>query len=149
MSGDCDGEDAYATASYKGGSQIAGPAPSRNFNSVPAVMHRPPLDHLQGPSISALRMVYAMDPPANLFPSFHAALATVVLLVPLRSRRLRVAVALWMIGICVSCALTKQHYVLDVVAGVLVGVFVVAVGERIAGRLERLCDPRGERVGGL
>jgi membrane-associated phospholipid phosphatase len=74
-----------------------------------------------GPSEAALATLYALDPPRNLFPSFHAALAVAVAAVARDSARWRLPAELWAFAVCLACVLTKQHYVLDVVAGAAVG----------------------------
>ena len=90
-------------------------------------IERPVLDSLTGPSASALRLIYAVDKPVNLFPSFHAAVALILLQLRPQSRLLRLGLVTWMIAICVSCVLTKQHYVLDVIAGLALGGVAVTV----------------------
>jgi len=77
-----------------------------------------------------LRLLYAVDRPVSLFPSFHAAVAPVLLALRPRNWVLRAALAFWMTAICASCVLTKQHYILDIVAGVLVGHAAVLVVRR-------------------
>jgi membrane-associated phospholipid phosphatase len=95
--------------------------------AVPGAMPRPALACDAGYALAALCAVYRIDPPTNLFPSFHAALAAIVACTPLRSRAARFGLRAWMAGICVSCVLTKQHYVADVVAGMAVGFGAMAV----------------------
>ncbi len=87
----------------------------------PVSIDRPPLDGYAGLSAAALRVLYAVDRPVSLFPSFHAAVAPILLQLRPPSRALRIGLAVWMTSICASCVLTKQHYVLDVFAGITVG----------------------------
>lgn len=60
-------------------------------------------------------ILYQFDPPVNCFPSLHAAIALIS------------AVALgawalpWATGIAISTVLTKQHFVVDTIAGLLLG----------------------------
>lgn len=70
----------------------------------------------------ALQIVHGADPPINCFPSSHCAVAT---LSALALRDVHppaylpgVALAL---GICVATVLTKQHYLIDTLAGILLG----------------------------
>ena len=91
----------------------------------PIYILRPALDGLDGPSATVLRVLYALDPPVSLFPSFHAAVPPILLQLRPPSRLLRLGLMTWMLAICTSCVLTKQHYVLDVVAGLAVGVIAV------------------------
>jgi membrane-associated phospholipid phosphatase len=112
---------------------------------VPAVMTRPVLDGRPDASARMLRAIYAIDPPSNLFPSFHAALAAIIAWAALAWPRAFPAVLAWMVAICASCLLTRQHYVLDVVAGVLVGLGAVAAvqaGVRYIARRREGRDPR-------
>jgi hypothetical protein len=99
----------------------------------PVFIVRPVLDGLDGPSVTVLRALYALDPPVSLFPSFHAAVPPILLQLRPPSRALRVGLVLWMIAICVSCILTKQHYVLDVIAGLAVGFGAVAIADVLLG----------------
>jgi membrane-associated phospholipid phosphatase len=67
-----------------------------------------------------IRDVYASDQPYNDFPSLHASLSTIFAIHWLRvDRRLGVPIAVWAALIVVSTVFVKQHYVPDVVVGVL------------------------------
>ncbi len=87
----------------------------------PISIERPPVGTLVGASASLLRTLYAVDRPVSLFPSFHAAVTPILLQLWPPSWGLRIGLVAWMAAICLSCVLTKQHYLLDVVAGLLVG----------------------------
>ena len=68
------------------------------------------------------RIIYAIDPPHNLFPSLHVAYSTLIIAAliahsPLTLRRLFL---LWLGLICLSVVLVHQHHVLDVPGGLLV-----------------------------
>jgi hypothetical protein len=70
-----------------------------------------------------LRLLHFLDPPMNLFPSLHLALATLAALTALRANVALGAVALaWAACILVSVCTTKQHFVLDALAGVALAV---------------------------
>jgi len=97
----------------------------------PVTIERPALDALTGASARALRAIYAIDKPVSLFPSFHAAVAPILVQLRPSSPLLRVFIWAWMGSICLSCVLTKQHYVLDVVAGLAVGGMSVVLAERV------------------
>jgi membrane-associated phospholipid phosphatase len=97
----------------------------------------------EGPSEKMLGLVYAVDPPRNLFPSFHAAIAAIVALVGAPSPTVRLGLGTWALAICIACVSTKQHFVLDVVAGVLVGVLTVRLAERAMSYVRR---PRASRL---
>ena len=67
-----------------------------------------------------IRDVYASDQSFNDFPSLHASLSTIFAIHWLRvDRRLGVPIAIWAGLVVVSTVFVKQHYVPDVVAGVL------------------------------
>ena len=87
-----------------------------------------------------IREVYAGDQPYNDFPSLHASLSTIFAIHWWRvDRRIGLAVAIWAALIVVSTVFVKQHYVADMVAGVLLA-FVASrgslrlVGERRVSR---------------
>ncbi len=114
--------------------------------AIPATMPRPNLDAESGASIAMLRTVYRMDPPANLFPSFHAALAAIIARVATGMPALvRLTVPPWMFLICVSCVTTKQHYLFDVLAGALVGFGTWGGAVRLVDYLGRVRGPRDAR----
>jgi len=80
-----------------------------------------------------LLLLYTVDPPLNLFPSLHLALATLAALAAWRVNRGLGAFALfWTACIAVSVCTTKQHFAVDAVAGVglaaLAHVAIVARG---------------------
>jgi len=67
-----------------------------------------------------LRGVYDADPPRNCFPSLHVATPVVAALTCYRVHRgVGFAAAFWAALIAVSTLFTKQHYVADVLAGLL------------------------------
>jgi hypothetical protein len=96
----------------------------------PAVMRRPDLSAARDLSVLALRTLYAFDPPTNLFPSFHAAVAAVLTQIRFRSPVVRAVIRLWMAAICAACVLTKQHEAADVLAGVAVGLGAIWLTDR-------------------
>lgn len=74
---------------------------------------------------SMLRDVYAGDQPYNDFPSLHASLSTMIALHWLRvDRRAGAPIALWASLVAISTVFVKQHYLPDLVAGVLLGAVV-------------------------
>ena len=67
-----------------------------------------------------IRDVYASDQPYNDFPSLHASLSTIFAIHWWHvDRRIGVPVAIWVVLIVVSTVFVKQHYVADMIAGVL------------------------------
>lgn len=99
------------------------------FWCLPSQMMHPALDAV-GPSSRALAWFYIIDPGFNVFPSLHVANAAyVACLIG------RVAGAGWTIlgwGLCLliaaSTLFVKQHYLLDLPAGLFLGV----LGYRLA-----------------
>jgi membrane-associated phospholipid phosphatase len=91
------------------------------FLLYPTVAPRP--SHVMGDGFFAwsLRGVYAIDPPYNCFPSLHVAYSCLAALVAYHVHRgVGRAALLWAAVISVSTLFTKQHYVVDVVAGVAI-----------------------------
>ena len=100
------------------------------YVAAPVAIARPAIEG-RGISAILLRAVYAADQPTNLFPSFHGAVAAILLSLRPPSRIVRVALVCWMVAICIACVLTKQHYVLDVVAGLVVGLVAVTIADAL------------------
>ena len=73
-----------------------------------------------GFSAWSLRLAYSLDPPHGCFPSLHVAYSCVSALTCYRVHRgVGAAAGLWAALIGVSTLYTKQHYVVDVLAGAL------------------------------
>jgi membrane-associated phospholipid phosphatase len=79
-------------------------------------------------------LISAVDGPRNAFPSLHAAmglLAVVTLCSHLRACRVspswRVALTLWWIALLYSTLATRQHRVLDLLAGICLGLLSFAL----------------------
>jgi len=88
------------------------------FLLYPTTGPRP--DHVIGDGFDAwsLRLAYSLDAPYNCFPSLHVAYSFVSALTCYRVHRgVGAAAALWAALIGVSTLYTKQHYVVDVIAG--------------------------------
>lgn len=70
----------------------------------------------------ALRLNYALDSRYNCFPCLHVAHSFVSALACYRvNRRVGIVAATWAALIAVSTLLVKQHYLVDVIAGTLMG----------------------------
>jgi membrane-associated phospholipid phosphatase len=81
-----------------------------------------PVLHPPYPDLSTafLALVYRIDPPGNVFPSLHVAQSFVLaLLLRLDRPRLGTAAVVMASLLAVSTLTTKQHFVADVVAGLL------------------------------
>lgn len=90
------------------------------FLLYPTVAPRPAQLPGDGFAAWSLRTVYAIDPPHGCFPSLHVAYSFVSALTCYRVHRgVGAAAGLWAALIGVSTLYTKQHYVVDVLAGAL------------------------------
>lgn len=90
------------------------------FVLYPTAAPRPA--HVFGDGFSAwtVRLVYSLDTPYNCFPCLHVAYSYVSVLTCYRVHRgVGAAAGLWAALIGVSTLYTKQHYVVDVIAGAL------------------------------
>lgn len=88
------------------------------FLAYPTAAPRPPGLAGHGFASWGLRFLYEADPPFNCFPSLHVAHSFVSALAVGRvHRRLGSAAVLCASLVAVSTLFSKQHYVLDVVAG--------------------------------
>jgi membrane-associated phospholipid phosphatase len=91
----------------------------------------------EGFAVWGLRFLYSADPPYNCFPSLHVAHSFVSALACYRVHRgVGIATALCASLIGVSTLYTKQHYILDVIAGIFLACVAYAVFLR--------SDPREE-----
>ena len=64
--------------------------------------------------------VYANDQPFNDFPSLHTSISTILAIHWFRfDRRAGIVASIWTVLIVASTVLVKQHYVADVVSGLL------------------------------
>ncbi|MBL4846718.1 MAG: phosphatase PAP2 family protein [Planctomycetes bacterium] len=89
---------------------------------VAAIELRPDVTKLD-PSVFhhwGVRVNYALDPPLNLFPSLHVAIATLVVVCAYKARPAYGALAgSGAVLIALSTVFVKQHFVVDVVGGVV------------------------------
>lgn len=98
------------------------------FIAYPTVAPRPANVTGEGFGVWGLRALYSSDPPINCFPSLHVAHSFVSAFACYRVHRRLGAIA----GICasfvgLSTLLTKQHYVVDVVAGIALAALAYGV----------------------
>lgn len=90
------------------------------FVLYPTAAPRPAQVLGDGFSAWSLRLAYSLDPPYGCFPSLHVAYSFVSALTCYRVHRaVGAAAGLWAALIGVSTLYTKQHYVVDVIAGAL------------------------------
>jgi membrane-associated phospholipid phosphatase len=107
---------------------------------VTAAGLRPDLDATRATSFAlwGVKLAYALDPPANLFPSVHLAIITLAACSAGRARRAYGALAAAIVVLVFAAVCTaKQHFIVDAVAGVALG----------AGTYALLVRPHRERPG--
>jgi membrane-associated phospholipid phosphatase len=90
------------------------------FFLYPTAAPRPPRVIGEGFAMWGLRALYSSDPPYNCFPSLHVAHSFVSALASYRvNRGLGVLAMICAALVALSTLFTKQHYVVDVIAGVV------------------------------
>jgi membrane-associated phospholipid phosphatase len=98
------------------------------FLLYPTFAPRPEAVVGQGFAVWGLRFLYDADPPYNCFPSLHVAHSFVSALACSRVHRTLGIVAVSFASlVAISTLFTKQHYVADVIAGVLLALVASAV----------------------
>ena len=98
------------------------------FVVYPTAAPRPEQVMGEGFAVWGLRALYSSDPPYNCFPSLHVAHSVVSALACSRVHgRLGVIAVVSATLVALSTLLTKQHYVLDVVAGGLLAFVAYAI----------------------
>jgi membrane-associated phospholipid phosphatase len=80
------------------------------------------------PFSAIVRSIYASDRAYNDFPSLHTSLSTIIAIHWWRfDRRIGIPAAIWTALIVTSTVLVKQHYLADVVGGLVLAVAVSTV----------------------
>ena len=98
------------------------------FLAYPTVAPRPTSVVGDGFFPWVLQLIYSADPPYNCFPSLHVAHAFVSSLTCYRVHRgAGVITSLWAALIAVSTLYTKQHYLIDVIAGIFLACLVYVI----------------------
>jgi membrane-associated phospholipid phosphatase len=114
------------------------------FFVYPTLAPRPAEVLGQGFVAWSLRFLYSADPPYNCFPSLHVAHSFVSALACSRVHRgVGIGGAICALLVGLSTLYTKQHYVLDVLAGILLACVAYAVFLRGCPREQ---DPDVHRV---
>jgi len=93
------------------------------FFFIPVYMTRPEISPLTV-SESALYWVYSIDPGFNILPSLHVANTAFLACLTFRLKGMIPGLAAWLFCIltAVSAVFVKQHYLVDLPAGLLLGV---------------------------
>jgi membrane-associated phospholipid phosphatase len=92
-----------------------------------------------------MHLIFKYGEIANgAFPSSHVTMATVILMCALRYEKW----IFWMylpltLSLFTSTVYLEAHYVVDVLSGVVVGVFFYAIGGRVKGLIERVTGCEG------
>lgn len=98
------------------------------FLLYPTVASRPDTVAGEGFAAWGLRFLYDADPPYNCFPSLHVAHSFVSAFACFRVHRTLGAVAITFASlVALSTLFTKQHYVVDLIAGILLALAAYAV----------------------
>ncbi|HVE72186.1 MAG TPA: phosphatase PAP2 family protein [Thermoanaerobaculia bacterium] len=101
------------------------------FVIYPTAAPRPDRVVGEGFAVWGLRALYSSDPPYNCFPSLHVAHSFVSALTCRRVHRDLSTVAIVSAAlVALSTLFTKQHYVLDVIAGVFLALVAYVVSLR-------------------
>ena len=118
------------------------------FLAYPTVAPRPAVVSGDDFLSWSLRQLYEFDPPYNCFPSLHVAYSFLAALTAWRVHQGLGSIALiWATLIAISTLFTKQHYILDVVAGVIMaatasGLFLHLLPRTLVSEETRRLAPR-------
>jgi len=70
-----------------------------------------------------LNLVYKIDNPYNNLPSLHTSLSSICLFYWLFIRKhFKIIFSIWIFSIILSALLIKQHYILDIIFGLILGI---------------------------
>lgn len=114
-----------------------------SFLLIPVRMAYPALS-CSGLSCTMLGHLYAVDRGVNVFPSLHAAHSVLAAAIFCRYRSKLSGVMIFGASlVCLSAVLTRQHYLVDLPAGMALGIGAWAMTLRLSPKLTALA----ERVG--
>jgi len=119
------------------------------FLFFPTTYPRPEYDFAQGLPIQALMLLVAtVDMPTNCFPSMHVALTAVASWSMRRfGRTVQITFWIWAFAIFASTMTTKQHYVMDILAGMGVMMFVATIDWVVFQKKSEILPLRSVRLG--
>ena len=101
------------------------------FIYLPVAFDRPAVEVVDFATWT-LSVVQGNDPPWNCFPSTHCIACTISSLALVKyNLKIGLWVGLSTVAVCLSTMFTKQHYVLDVGAGVLLGIAIFFLVRRV------------------
>jgi membrane-associated phospholipid phosphatase len=99
-------------------------------------------------SCEALMRLWAMDMGVNVMPSLHAAHSALAAAIFFSYRsRVWPLIALGAAAVSIAAVLTRQHYILDIVAGVALALVAWALVRRAFAALVPASEPAPEPVG--
>lgn len=105
------------------------------FSVYPTEMPSRPIIDGQGLTAMLWQALYSVDKPSNCMPSLHCCLALIgALSISSRGRLFTVGAGLWAGAIAFSTLVTKQHVVLDVLAGLSLGLLSYLLVAVLRGR---------------
>jgi len=110
----------------------------------PSHYPRPVID-VHSISTFILDLTYYIDGANSTFPSSHVTFSFVMLLYAMRCDLLnntygKFMYCLWFMLICMSTIFLKQHYILDVVAGIFAGYLCVKITDKFYPYFEKCVD---------
>jgi membrane-associated phospholipid phosphatase len=98
------------------------------FMTYPTIAPRPEKYTGDGFAVWGLEILYSSDPPYNCFPSLHVAHSFISALTVYRLHRpLGVLSIIFAALVALSTLFTKQHYVVDVIAGIALAAVAYAI----------------------
>jgi membrane-associated phospholipid phosphatase len=110
------------------------------FYALPSQMEQPDLRAYADPAHRALQAMYDLDKGYHVFPSMHVALSVYTAnFWRERMPRYWLGPGLVAFAVCASTVLCKRHYLLDLPAGLAVGLVMGRVGNIMGARLAKLC----------
>lgn len=97
------------------------------YIAIPAHYPRPDAATVANPLFRWMyATMFAFDAPGNTFPSLHVGTTTTAALM-LQKTRLRWLFTVWAVLICLSTMTVKQHFIADVIGGVLLAAVVFRI----------------------
>ena len=104
------------------------------FLVFPTTLVQPDISGL-GPWDFMMKIVYAVDTPNDLFPSFHILTSWMCLIVVRGHKEIprawRIFATLFFVPICISVLTTRQHVLLDIVAAIPLAEIAWQITDRI------------------
>ena len=100
------------------------------FVIIPTSIYRPLLENVNLNNY-LVNMIHYLDKPYNLFPSLHAALLTLSFMFLYKhDKKLSYKLSPLFILSFISTVFIKQHYVLDLIGGVLVALISIKIADK-------------------